>query len=67
MIRASDADVAEQVDKLLSREKTLEHEVQRLKDKLAQAEAGPGAWPASDTLVTTTAPSAAATRMPSSS
>ncbi len=40
MIRASDADLVEHVEKLLNREKTLEHELQHLKDRLAHAEAG---------------------------
>jgi alanyl-tRNA synthetase len=40
LIRGSDVDLVEQVEKLLSREKTLEHELQHFKDRVAQAQAG---------------------------
>jgi alanyl-tRNA synthetase len=40
MVRTSETDVVEQLEKLLSREKSMEHELQQLKTKVAQAEAG---------------------------
>lgn len=40
LVRASDDDLLEQLDKLLAKEKSLEHEVQQLKTRMAQAQAG---------------------------
>jgi len=40
LVRASDGELLEQLDKLVAREKSLEHEVQQLKTKMAQAQAG---------------------------
>jgi alanyl-tRNA synthetase len=40
IVRTSESDVVEQLEKLLSREKSMEHELQQLKTKVAQAEAG---------------------------
>ncbi|PYT19307.1 MAG: alanine--tRNA ligase [Acidobacteria bacterium] len=40
IVRASEAELAEHVEKLLLREKSLEHELQQLKNKMAQAQAG---------------------------
>jgi alanyl-tRNA synthetase len=40
LVRASDEDLLEQLDKLVAKEKSLEHEVQQLKTKMAQAQAG---------------------------
>ena len=40
IVRTSETDVAEQIEKLLSREKAMEHELQQLKTKVAHAEAG---------------------------
>ncbi len=40
IVRTSEAEVADQIEKLLSREKSMEHELQQLKTKVAQAEAG---------------------------
>ncbi|HWC96172.1 MAG TPA: DHHA1 domain-containing protein, partial [Candidatus Sulfopaludibacter sp.] len=40
LVRASDGDLLEQLDKLVAKEKSLEHEVQQLKTKMAQAQAG---------------------------
>jgi alanyl-tRNA synthetase len=39
-VRASESDVVEHVEKLVAREKSLEHEVHQLKNKMAQAQAG---------------------------
>jgi alanyl-tRNA synthetase len=38
-VRASEADLYEQVEKMLAREKSLEHELHQLKNRMAQAEA----------------------------
>ena len=38
-VRASEAELVEHVEKLLAREKSLEHELQQLKNRMAQAEA----------------------------
>ncbi len=40
VVRASENELVEHVEKLLSREKSLEHELQQLKNKMAQAQAG---------------------------
>jgi alanyl-tRNA synthetase len=40
IVRASEAELAEHIEKLLLREKSLEHELQQLKNKMAQAQAG---------------------------
>ncbi len=40
IIRASDTDLVEQVEKLLAKERELEHELQHLKTKVAQSQAG---------------------------
>jgi alanyl-tRNA synthetase len=40
VVRASENELVEHVEKLLTREKTLEHELQQLKNKMAQAQAG---------------------------
>src|SRR5258708_1340415 len=40
IVRASESELLEHVEKLLGREKSLEHELQRLKDKVAQSQAG---------------------------
>jgi alanyl-tRNA synthetase len=40
LVRASDGELLEQLDKLVAKEKSLEHEVQQLKTKMAQAQAG---------------------------
>jgi len=40
LVRASDGDLLDQLDKLVAKEKSLEHEVQHLKTKMAQAQAG---------------------------
>ncbi|HEY4363848.1 MAG TPA: alanine--tRNA ligase [Bryobacteraceae bacterium] len=40
IVRAPEPEILEQIEKLLSREKSLEHELQQLKQKAAQAEAG---------------------------
>jgi len=40
IVRASETELVDQVEKLLNREKTLEHEVQALKTKMAQAQTG---------------------------
>jgi alanyl-tRNA synthetase len=40
LVRASDGDLLEQLDRLVAKEKSLEHEVQQLKTKMAQAQAG---------------------------
>ena len=40
LVRAADGDLLEQLDKLVAKEKSLEHEVQQLKTKMAQAQAG---------------------------
>jgi len=40
MVRTSESELADQVEKLLAREKSMEHELQQLKTKVAQAEAG---------------------------
>jgi alanyl-tRNA synthetase len=40
IVRASETELVEHVEKLVSREKTLEHELQQLKHKMAQAQAG---------------------------
>jgi len=39
LVRASDGDLLDQLDKLVAKEKSLEHEVQHLKTKMAQAQA----------------------------
>ena len=39
-MRASEGDLLEQLEKLLAKEKSLEHELQQLKTKMAQAQAG---------------------------
>ena len=39
-VKASEAELLEHVEKLMSREKSLEHELQQLKTKMAQAQAG---------------------------
>ncbi len=40
IVRTSEPEIIDQIEKLLSREKSLEHELQQLKQKAAQAEAG---------------------------
>jgi alanyl-tRNA synthetase len=40
IVRTSESDVVDQIEKLVSREKSMEHELQQLKTKVAQAEAG---------------------------
>jgi len=40
IVRTPESEVADQIEKLLSREKSMEHELQQLKTKVAQAEAG---------------------------
>jgi alanyl-tRNA synthetase len=40
VVRASEGDMLEQLEKLVAKEKLLEHEVQQLKTKMAQAQAG---------------------------
>ncbi len=40
ILRSSENEVAEQLEKLLAKEKSLEHELQQLKTKMAQAQAG---------------------------
>jgi alanyl-tRNA synthetase len=40
VVRASETELVEHVEKLLSREKSLEHELQQLKNKMAQAQTG---------------------------
>ena len=40
IVRSSENEVAEQLEKLLAKEKSLEHELQQLKTKMAQAQAG---------------------------
>ncbi len=40
LVRASDGELLEQLDKLMAKEKSLEHEVQQLKTKMAQAQVG---------------------------
>jgi alanyl-tRNA synthetase len=40
IVRASESELVDHVEKLLSREKTLEHELEMLKNKVAQAQAG---------------------------
>jgi alanyl-tRNA synthetase len=40
IVRTSETEVADQVEKLLSREKSMEHELQQLKTRIAQAESG---------------------------
>ena len=40
LVRTSESDVVDQLEKLLSREKSMEHELQQLKTKVAQGEAG---------------------------
>src|SRR6202521_4928557 len=40
LVRASEGDLLEQLDKLVAKEKSLEHEVQQLKTRMAQAQAG---------------------------
>jgi alanyl-tRNA synthetase len=40
IVRTSESDVVDQIEKLMSREKSMEHELQQLKTKVAQAEAG---------------------------
>ena len=40
VVRASEGDLLEQLEKLVAKEKSLEHEVQQLKTKMAQAQAG---------------------------
>jgi alanyl-tRNA synthetase len=40
LVHASDGDLLDQLDKLLAKEKSLEHEVQQLKTRMAQAQAG---------------------------
>src|SRR5579862_8414492 len=40
LVRASDGEMLEQLEKLVAKEKLLEHEVQQLKTKMAQAQAG---------------------------
>ena len=40
IVRTSESEVADQIEKLLTREKLMEHELQQLKTKVAQAEAG---------------------------
>jgi alanyl-tRNA synthetase len=39
-MRASEADLVEQIEKLVAKERALEHELQQLKTKMAQAQAG---------------------------
>jgi alanyl-tRNA synthetase len=40
LVRASEGDLLEQLDKLVAKEKALEHELQQIKTKVAQAGAG---------------------------
>ena len=40
LVKSSESDLLEQLDKLVSKEKSLEHELQHLKTKMAQAQAG---------------------------
>jgi len=40
VVRASEGEMLEQIEKLVAKEKSLEHEVQQLKTKMAQAQAG---------------------------
>ena len=40
IVRASEPEIVDHIEKLLSREKSLEHELQQLKQRAAQAEAG---------------------------
>lgn len=40
VVRSSESEVPEQIEKLLSKERALEHELQQLKTKMAQAQAG---------------------------
>jgi alanyl-tRNA synthetase len=40
LVKSSESDLLEQLDKLVAKEKSLEHELQQLKTKMAQAQAG---------------------------
>jgi len=40
VVRAAEGDMLEQLEKLVAKEKSLEHEIQQLKTKMAQAQAG---------------------------